>query len=229
MPDFSAFAVDFDRTLTGTDHRPDSNALAAIQQLRQAGIRCILVTGRSHHELAAFPELANAFDAYVLEGGAEWGNWTERVQPSNAKLALDAADRMEQEGIQVVRRSASFGCPATAADVVARVAQGCSTQRNVDTIDVLPPGVDKGYGLDGALSQMGWRSAQVTAIGDAENDIPMFERANVALAVANAQPAAKAAADVVLAGEGPAGVIEAAQRLLRGEWSKPADSVPGAP
>jgi hydroxymethylpyrimidine pyrophosphatase-like HAD family hydrolase len=223
-----AFAVDCDRTLTGDNLVPDPDALQALADLRAAGVRCVLVTGRSKEDLQRFAGIAGAFDAYVLEGGAVWGSWEDPTRPSNAQVALDAADRAARDGIHVERRTASFSAALADRAAVERVAAGCSIQPNVDRIDVLPPGLDKGMGLDAALAGIGCRAARVVAIGDGENDLPMFARAHVALAVANAVPATKEAADEVLASPGPAAVVEAARRLLLGDWRDDPATLPAA-
>lgn len=222
------FAVDCDRTLTGPDLVPDGRALDAIAELRKAGIRCVLVTGRSKADLERFPRIAAAFDAYALEGGATWGSWDLLVRPSNVDTVLDAADRVAKSGLAIERRSASFGVDARHHAQVRELAADCSIHLNIDRLDVLPRGLDKGTGLDGALAALGNRNAHVVAIGDGENDLALFDRAQVALAVGNAVPIVKEAADEVLGASGPAAVIDAARRLLAGEWRNSASSLPAA-
>ncbi|MHB1261440.1 MAG: HAD family hydrolase, partial [Thermoplasmatota archaeon] len=127
------------------------------------------------------------------------------------------------------RRVASFGCAKADLDMVRMIAADCSIQVNHDRVDVLPPGLDKAVGLDAVLSQALIRGAHVVALGDGENDIPFLQAAEVGLAVANAVPALKAVADEVLQGAGPAGVIEAAHRLLKGDWQDLGRDPPGGP
>lgn len=222
------FAVDCDRTLTGPDLVPDDQALDAIAELRNAGIRCVLVTGRSKADLERFPRVATAFDAYALEGGATWGAWEALVRPSNVGTVLDAAERVANAGFAIERRSASFGVDARHHIRIRELAAGCSIHLNIDRLDVLPPGLDKGTGLDGALSAIGNRNAHVVAIGDGENDLALFDRAQVALAVGNSVPIVKETADETLQTVGPHAVIEAARRLLAGEWRNAPPHFPAA-
>ena len=63
-------AVDLDGTLTSRGC-VSAKALAAIDRARQSGLVVVLVTGRIGVELAAeFPDIADHFDAMVLENGA---------------------------------------------------------------------------------------------------------------------------------------------------------------
>ena len=57
------------------------------------------------------------------------------------------------------------------------------------------PGVDKSTGLMAVATLLGVDLADVVAIGDAENDVPMLRSAGIGLAVSGASPAAIAAAD----------------------------------
>jgi hydroxymethylpyrimidine pyrophosphatase-like HAD family hydrolase len=221
-------ACDLDRTLTGPDLVPDAMALAALAQLRRAGVACVLVTGRSFPAVSKHEALREAFDAIAVEGGAEWGTWDHRLGPGGKQVLFEAASRLEAEGIQVRRRNSSFSCSVEVLEAVRKSASGCSVNVNVDRVDVLPPGLDKGTGLDGALSTIGRRSAFTVAIGDGENDIPMFLRASLGVATGNATDALKEVADIVLDEPGPAAVIRLASDILLGR-TPAADGGPGAP
>ena len=82
---------------------------------------------------------------------------------------------------------------------------------------VKSPDVNKGDGLARIADSLGVDPTTFVAVGDSENDVSTFETAGTAYAVANADDAATAAADVVLeAGymDGTATVLEA---LIAGE------------
>lgn len=224
------FAVDYDRTITDGDGRPSPGALQAIRQLRGLGIRVYLMTGRCKAELAAYPEIAEAFDGFCLEGGAQWGSWSNPIGPNNANIALAAAARLESAGVAIVRRVASFSCNRADLDVVRREAADCGIFPNHDRVDVLPPGLSKAIGIDAVLGMAAIRDAHVVALGDGENDVPLLEGADVGLATADAVPELKAVADEVLAVAGPEAVVEVARRLLQGDWQAvPAPPTPSPP
>ncbi|MCL2215673.1 MAG: Cof-type HAD-IIB family hydrolase [Defluviitaleaceae bacterium] len=65
-------------------------------------------------------------------------------------------------------------------------------------LEFLPPDVNKGSGMAFLAGHLGIPLEEVIAMGDECNDIPMLKKAGLGIAVANAVPAAKAAADIVL-------------------------------
>lgn len=61
--------------------------------------------------------------------------------------------------------------------------------------ELLPKGVNKGLALEKMAQLLGVDMRRTIAVGDYENDVSMLKTAGVGYAVANARPAAKAAAD----------------------------------
>lgn len=81
-------------------------------------------------------------------------------------------------------------------------------------IEIMPAGIDKAYGLAKVAEALGIPQNETVAIGDGMNDLPMIEWAGTGVAVANADPRLKAAADMVTEKEMSYGVLEAADRLF---------------
>ena len=52
-------------------------------------------------------------------------------------------------------------------------------------LELTPPGVDKGSGLNRLLANQGWQSRHIIAAGDGENALPMFAQANVSYCPSN--------------------------------------------
>src|SRR5439155_23656984 len=77
---------------------------------------------------------------------------------------------------------------------------------NKGSVMALPSGITKATGLAPALEELGVKPEQTVGVGDAENDHALLRLCGVAVAVANALPALKAAADLVTAGARGAGV-----------------------
>ena len=75
--------------------------------------------------------------------------------------------------------------------------------------------VNKGTGLVEVARQMGLRPEEFAALGDSANDIHMFNAAGMGLAVGNATPEIKAAADYVAQRPYGEGAAEALYWLTR--------------
>ncbi len=74
---------------------------------------------------------------------------------------------------------------------------------------------DKGARIEAVRSRLGLTRAQIAAIGDDEPDIPMFEAAALSACPADATPATRRAADVVLKSPGGHGAVrEFIERIL---------------
>ena len=86
---------------------------------------------------------------------------------------------------------------------------------NKGAVMVLPPGVNKASGLAAALKELALDPRHVVAVGDAENDHAFLGACGRGVAVANALPMLKAAADWVTSGARCEGVVELAERLVR--------------
>ncbi len=213
------FATDYDRTLAEPGKGPDPAAMNAISKLREAGIRCILATGRPAEDILAQGIGPESFDAFVIEGGALFGPLNSLTYLNIGQELAHATQACKDAGLSISERSYSFSVAREHEAQVRALVGECSIQPNVDHLDILPPRVDKGVGLDGALSSLGNRATPIVAIGDGENDIPLLDRATVGLAPANASPALRDIADEVLPESGPAAVVAAANRLLRGDWA----------
>ena len=106
--------------------------------------------------------------------------------------------------------------PDTVAALKARLAGTGATilDHGARWCEVLAPGVNKGSGVLQLLAALDFASDDVLACGDAENDVEMLRLAGVGAAMANAQPDALAAADVVVASNADDGVADAVRRFV---------------
>jgi Cof subfamily protein (haloacid dehalogenase superfamily) len=92
-----------------------------------------------------------------------------------------------------------------------RVTVGRSNPRH---FDVTHPLANKGAALIAMARRFGVQASAVAAIGDGENDIPMFEQAGFSIAMGNAGPDVQARADRVTASCNDDGFAKAMERLL---------------
>jgi Cof subfamily protein (haloacid dehalogenase superfamily) len=89
------------------------------------------------------------------------------------------------------------------------------TKTDLEYLEVMAPGVDKGSALQVMASYYGFTVDEVLAVGDADNDVGMLRAAGLGVAVQNAGPAAKAGADVVTeSSNNDSAVAEAVRRWV---------------
>jgi len=91
------------------------------------------------------------------------------------------------------------------------------TKSEPEYLEIMAAGVDKGSALPLIAERFGIPADEIMAIGDAENDIGMLEAAGLGVALANASPRVRAAADgITVRTNNEAGVAEAITRWLLG-------------
>lgn len=88
------------------------------------------------------------------------------------------------------------------------------------TLEVLPRGSSKGYGVRKLLRGLQVPPRSVMAVGDGENDIEMMKLVGCPVAMGNAAPALKRICRHQVASNEEDGVAEAIERALNGEFSK---------
>lgn len=81
-------------------------------------------------------------------------------------------------------------------------------------IEIMPEHIDKAYSLEQLLKIQGFARDELAACGDGFNDISMIRYAGLGIAMANAVPAVKEAADFVTASNDEDGIALAVERLL---------------
>jgi phosphoglycolate phosphatase (TIGR01487 family) len=202
-----AVALDYDGTLTDTDHL-DEAVLDSIRRVRSRGQVVVLVTGRILAELrAVFPEVEREFDAVVAENGAVLADG-DGVHELAAAVDARLAQALARREIPVRQGRVLLACDACHAGAVveeiARLELDCQVVRNRAALMVLPGGVTKGTGLIEALGNLGVSRHSTLAVGDAENDHHLLDVCELGVAVANAVESLKERADLVL--EVPDGV-----------------------
>lgn len=218
---YLALASDYDGTLAH-DGVVAPETIAAVQRLKQSGRRFLLVTGRELPELQmVFPEF-EICDLIVAENGALlFTPATGQLQP----LATPASDAL----VTALRRKGVT--PLSVGNVIVATREpyenvvldsirelGLELQIifNKGAVMVLPTGINKATGLEAALNLLDFGADRVIGCGDAENDHAFLAMSGCGVAVANALPMLKRAADVVTKGARGAGVAEIIEQLLAG-------------
>jgi len=195
-------ALDFDGTIA-IDDRLDGPAFGAVQEARNAGILVVLVTGRILSDLEAFFPGTPPFDAIVAENGAAlWLPATKAAVPLHQGAEPRFLAELSRIGIThrggtcVVEAAADTG--ARILEVIRRLGLPLGISFNRDRLMVLPLAVSKGSGLKQALQWLRASGHNAVAIGDAENDQPLFEACEVGAAVPWASEAVKRSADEIV-------------------------------
>ncbi len=204
-------AFDFDGTLATEGVVPPELA-RALERCRAGGHALFLVTGRRFETVSLEP-LRDLFTGVVWENGAVL------VHSATGEIFLPFGQvpdyllkNLEEAEIPFER---GLAIAATWVPHDQRVWQilsaqkgGASVEYNKGNVMLLPPGASKGPGLERLLTICGYSVHNLVAFGDAENDLSMFNLAEVAVAVGDALPSVKVKADVVAERPGPAGILE---------------------
>jgi Cof subfamily protein (haloacid dehalogenase superfamily) len=84
-------------------------------------------------------------------------------------------------------------------------------------LDVTPPGRDKGTFVEGLSRHLGIPLEAIAVLGDMENDLAMFRKAGMAIAMGNASAAVKSAAKYVAGANTADGFATAIERYVLGD------------
>ena len=82
------------------------------------------------------------------------------------------------------------------------------------SLEITPAGVTKAMGLERLCAHVGCSLAECVAVGDAPNDLDALRVAGLAVAMGNATPEVKRAADLVVADNDHDGVAEVIERFF---------------
>lgn len=146
----------------------------------------------------------------LIEAGYRMPNPTLPAQPFNSREAL-----WERPVIKVLVRHPELGDDELTA--VARGAVGdlaTVTMAGPGTVELAPRGVDKGTGLAAAAELLGIGAERTVAFGDMPNDLPMFAGSGLRVAMGNAHPELREAADEVTLSNAEDGVAVVLERLF---------------
>jgi hydroxymethylpyrimidine pyrophosphatase-like HAD family hydrolase len=217
---FMAFATDYDGTLAA-DGSVDERAIAALERLRASGRKLLLVTGRELPDLRAVFSRLDLFDRVVAENGAllhcpaTGENVALGPAPPPAFIARLKERRVAPLSTGHVIVATRVPHDADVLDAIRDLGLELQIIFNKGAVMVLPPGINKATGLAAALAELSLSPLNVVAVGDAENDHAFLAACGCGVAVENALPMLKDAADWVTEGARGDGVVELAERLLR--------------
>jgi hydroxymethylpyrimidine pyrophosphatase-like HAD family hydrolase len=215
-------ACDFDGTLAIEGVCSDET-IEALQRVVAAGMRLVLVTGRTWEELVDVFDPGTLFEQIVVENGAvviDTASGHEQLLAPRVPPGLVA--ELQRTGVTplIVGRvlcSTAWSQEPKLSAAIAKLGVDRQVVRNRESAMVLPPGISKRTGIEAALRALGETPAATVAVGDGENDVALFAVAGVSVAVANAVDVLKARADVVLTEPNGKGIQALAAALVAGD------------
>ena len=188
--------------LTYTPLRPEDRRLA-IETVRAAAPD-VLITHFTLDDI-----LLDQPDHPLLPVLLSYGEKTIRPVPSLLAEDLPPAAKILLVGTHPqLRELRAIVTPILAERVIV-------TTTAADFLEFFNLGAGKGHGLDALLAALQIPSEAVIAIGDGENDLPLFARAGLSVAMGNASEQVRSAADLVIGDNDDAGVADFLDKLLR--------------
>ncbi|MBI2761794.1 MAG: HAD hydrolase family protein [Chloroflexi bacterium] len=210
-----ALAVDYDGTIA-RHGKVAEETRAALESLRGSR-RVLLVTGRRLEDLrTVMPELT-LFDRVVAENGAMvYDPRTQEVTLLGEEPPAALLSRLAERGVPFATGHIIVATHVPHDVEVLRAIRDLGLEwqliYNKGEVMLLPAGITKATGLEVALAQIGLSAHNTAGVGDAENDHNFLRICEVAAAVANALPAIKERADIVLRRANGRGVAEFIER-----------------
>ncbi|MDP9167254.1 MAG: HAD family hydrolase [Actinomycetota bacterium] len=134
------------------------------------------------------------------------------LNPDNTEVSIE--DVLGAPAVKLLIRMAG----ARSADMAAALAPHVGIEGDLTystdngLIEVVPLGVSKATGVDAVAAPLGITAEDVVAFGDMPNDIPMLLWAGLGVAMGNAHPEVKAAADEVTAPNSDDGLARVLER-----------------
>jgi len=201
-------ALDIDGTLTTAAHRIDPRVF---ERLPEWPAPIVIATGKSFPYPIALCHFLGIEERVIAENGGVVCIDDQLSFQGDRATAESAVQEFTQRGGELGWggadttnrwRESEIAASIDADETLLREIAADFELEVVDTgyaYHLKTPGVEKGDGLVAAADLLGLDQADFVAVGDSENDVSLFETAGDSYAVANADDAARAAADTVLA------------------------------
>jgi len=216
---FKAVVIDVDGTITFTDRRLDCRAVEVLRGLK---VPVVIATGNVLCFARAVSRLVGTGGILIAEnGGVIECNTTVEYNTDHLGECEKAFDVLKKH-FALVKLDPEFRKTEITLRRDFDVEKAKQLLNEYPEIEIMDTGfavhikskrINKGTGLRRVAELMGLDARDFVALGDSPNDIEMLKAAGFGVAVGNAHPALKKAADMVTEGEHGAGVAEAMQYL----------------
>jgi Cof subfamily protein (haloacid dehalogenase superfamily) len=180
-------------------------AIAVIQAIERHGLDCWVYTDRDWL-------VRNAGAAHVARE-----QWTVKFPPAVVSGFAPYLDRVAK----IVGVSDDYGAVARCEDGVRRDFGGhvSAARSQPYYLDVTHPDANKGHVVDVLSQALSIPAAQIATIGDMPNDMLMFQRSGLSIAMGNATPEVQAQARFVTSSNEEEGFAKAMEAFVLGEES----------
>jgi len=214
----SVLALDYDGT-TALNDAMDPGIRAAIADARCRRLTVVLVTGRRLKDLERVAGDLHFVDAVVAENGAVLhlpgsGYTAALAAPPSRNLLQELTGRGVPHTAGECLVEAAAGHAQIVLEAIRALELPLSIHFNRGRLMVLPQAVSKATGLREALTVLRLSLRNTVGIGDAENDHELLRACEVGVAVAWGSASLRAAADDVVAGDGPAALVPYLKQLI---------------
>lgn len=221
LSNIKAVVIDIDGTITDNDRKISIPAVVALRDLENKGIPVMIATGGVLCFAMTISEMIGLTGPIIAENGGlvhqkfktnintlVLGN---KEECEKAFSHLSSHLEVEKTDIEAFRLTEVAIYPTVDYSSVKDLVRGYDVRvfNTGFAYHITSSGVNKGCGLETACSMMGIDVSNVAAIGDSENDIEMFEKAALGIAVANAAQKLKERADHVVESDHGNGVVQA--------------------
>lgn len=205
---------DYDRTLTNKELDLCSEVINIIRKLKkEENLRFIVASGRTLDFLQN--KLSDCADGFVAENGAIiYYNGKKEVFGKNESEAIKAA----LKSMDLVYFGEIIGYALIDAEKAIKNNLEShnikfSIEKNKNSIMIMPPFINKGYGISKIIDAMDLKGTTKIAMGDDENDITMLRAVDIPVALANSDDRLKAIAKFITKREYCDGVLEFLEEL----------------
>ncbi|MBV8575143.1 MAG: HAD family phosphatase, partial [Acetobacteraceae bacterium] len=216
---YAALATDYDGTVAH-DGVVDDDTVAALERLKAAQRKLILVTGRELEDLQRVIPRLDLFDRVVAENGALLYTPSSQQErplgdpPPPRFIELLRAQKVQPLSVGRVIVATWEPNETIVLEAIRELGLELQIIFNKGAVMVLPAGVNKGTGLAAALADLKLSVLDCVGVGDAENDNAFLAECGISVAVANALPALKETATWTTEGARGAGVAELILHML---------------
>jgi HAD superfamily hydrolase (TIGR01484 family) len=219
-----ALATDYDNTIA-RDSAVSPETEAELRRVSATGRKLVLVTGRTQDcfdgrgPCGDIMQDASVFDLIVAENGGTLYNPRTRSWKLLAPALPDTLlDELRRRGVEpwwqgLVMFSTTKENHEKVWSAIQDLGLKYTAEFNRQWVMYTPVGVSKATGLRAALRELKVRPAETVGLGDGENDLSFMRVTGLAVAVGDAEPSLKRAADLVMPGAGPEGARQALRSL----------------